>query len=152
MTVTGEFDGWDVSEGGYGDIIEWADRNDKDNDGYITLVQVVKADDGTAELVYILKYIPTTVYDVLFYGNHDAFTWSGAEQYEEGSDYTGTITAAEGYDISNVTVTKGAEYVTPDQGGREHLERGHRRHRRRCVHPGGCGAGGRDIHPDPERS
>ncbi len=108
----GEFDGWDVSEGGYGDIIEWADRNDKDNDGYITLVQVVKADDGTAELVYILKYIPTTVYDVLFYGNHDAFTWSGAEQYEEGSDYTGTITAAEGYDISNVTVTKGAEYVT----------------------------------------
>ena len=108
----GEFDGWDVSEGGYGDIIEWADRNDKDNDGYITLVQVVKADDGTAELVYILKYIPTTVYDVLFYGNHDAFTWSGAEQYEEGSDYTGTITAAEGYDISNVTVTQGAEYVT----------------------------------------
>ena len=108
----GEFDGWDVSEGGYGDIIEWADRNDKDNDGYITLVQVVKADDGTAELVYILKYIPATIYDVLFYGNHDAFTWSGAEQYEEGSDYTGTITAAEGYDISNVTVTEGAEYVT----------------------------------------
>ena len=106
------FDGWDVYEGGYDDIITYDNRNSAKNDGYITLVQVVKADDGTAELVYILKYIPATVYDVLFYGNHDAFTWSGAEQYEEGSDYTGTITAAEGYDIDNVTVTKGAEYVT----------------------------------------
>ena len=52
------FDGWDVYEGGYDDIITYDNRNDAKNDGYITLVQVVKSDDGTAELVYILKYIP----------------------------------------------------------------------------------------------
>ena len=46
--------GYDVSEGGYGDIIEDA----KVEDGYVTEAQVVKADDNNAQLVYIWKYNP----------------------------------------------------------------------------------------------
>ena len=55
-----ELTGYDVSEGGYGDIIEWVDE-DPDNateDGYATLVNVVKADDDDAQLVYILRFQP----------------------------------------------------------------------------------------------
>ena len=58
-------DGWvtdlertfDVSEVTYRDIQEDLEREDN----YITLAQVVKTDDGIAELVYIWRFVPLTV-------------------------------------------------------------------------------------------
>ena len=53
--------GWDVSVGDDSDIIEWVDgdwRNGVDEDGYMTLVSVVKSDDNDAQLVYIWKFDP----------------------------------------------------------------------------------------------
>ena len=48
--------GYEVTEGGYGDIIEWTNGEYDEEDGYTTLVQVVKADDQDAELVYIYMF------------------------------------------------------------------------------------------------
>ena len=53
-----EFTGYDVSEGGYGDIIEWVDEVPTTEDGYATLVNVVKTNDDDALLVYILRFNP----------------------------------------------------------------------------------------------
>ena len=53
-----EVTGYDVSVGGYGDIVEWVDENPTTEDGYSTLVFVAKADDDDAQLVYILRFQP----------------------------------------------------------------------------------------------
>ena len=55
-----KFEGYDVFEGNYDDIVEWADNGEMrtDRDGYTTLVQVVKDDDQNADLVYIYKFLP----------------------------------------------------------------------------------------------
>ena len=50
---------WDVSVGDDSDIIEWVNGNwTEDDDGYMTLVSVVKSDDNDAQLVYIWKFDP----------------------------------------------------------------------------------------------
>ena len=48
---------YDVSVGGYRDVQELAEEDDY----YITLAQVVKSDDGEAQLVYIWRFIPVTI-------------------------------------------------------------------------------------------
>ena len=54
-----EITGYDVSEGGYGDIVAWVNEEPTtDRDGYATLVNVVKDDDQNAQLVYILRFQP----------------------------------------------------------------------------------------------
>ena len=51
--------GWDVSVGDDSDIIEWVNGKwTEDDDGYMTLVSVVKSDDNDAQLVYIWKFDP----------------------------------------------------------------------------------------------
>ena len=51
--------GWDVSVGDDSDIIEWVNGKwTEDDDGYMTLVSVVKSDDNDAQLVYIWKFNP----------------------------------------------------------------------------------------------
>ena len=55
--------GYDVSEGGYGDIVAWANEEPTtDRDGYTTLVNVVKDDDQNAQLVYIYRFMPEFYY------------------------------------------------------------------------------------------
>ena len=51
--------GWDVSVGDDSDIIEWVNGKwTEDDDGYMTLVSVVKSDNNDAQLVYIWKFDP----------------------------------------------------------------------------------------------
>ena len=53
-----EVTGYDVSEGNHNSIVEWVDEQPTTEDGYATLVNVVKADEDDAQLVYILRFNP----------------------------------------------------------------------------------------------
>ena len=54
-----ELTGYDVSVGDFDEIIEDTNWFAADEDGYATMVQVVKETDGEAQLVYIWKFMPS---------------------------------------------------------------------------------------------
>ena len=113
---------YNVDPAGYRDIIEDAQSDD---DGYVTLAQVVKADGKTAELVYILytrdrsevsepdhRTVTTTGSNYIVRGipNEDALD----ENYEYviNQEFEVNFTPSAGYIITAVDVMAGDEKIT----------------------------------------
>ena len=113
---------YNVDPAGYRDIIEDAQRDD---DGYVTLAQVVKADGKTAELVYILytrdrsevsepDHRTVTVNDGNFEvsGIPDADALNDKLEYVINQQFDVTLTPDDGYIITAVNVMAGDEKIT----------------------------------------
>ena len=115
-----EITDWKIGNGDLDDIIE----SGKIEKGFVSEVQIVKADDQNAELVYIknVKYVPN--YDVAVNFEQDTATatytvdgkdmtavQSSSQNYVVGTDVVVTINASAGYDITAVTVNGVAQTV-----------------------------------------